>query len=238
MAKIIEIKGNIFNSTCQTIVNTVNCQGFMGKGIALEFKNRYPDMFLIYKAHCDDGKYMPGKLFLWTKSNPWILNFPTKDNWRFPSRIDYIVSGLKKFAQTYKEKCITSIAFPQLGTSNGGLDWKIVKEVMFKYLSPLDNLEIEIYEFDPKATDELFTQMIQIFGRFQPNDFKNKVSLKTPQANKLFNAFQSNNLHSIYDIQNIPGIGEITLEQLYKFVNSSKGKRILTSSEENPGFVF
>lgn len=138
---------NIFDTQCQTIVNTVNCVGVMGKGIALEMKNRYPDMFEKYKTFCDNKLIDIGKL--WLYKNPddkWILNFPTKTHWRYQSEYDYIEKGMQKFIETYKDKNIKSIAFPMLGCSNGGLDVNVVLEIMMCYLSKCDDLIVEIYK--------------------------------------------------------------------------------------------
>ena len=128
------IRGNIFNTKCQTIVNTVNCVGVMGKGIALVHKLRYPEMYLEYKNHCAKGLIKPGHLSLYTKqpNAPWILNFPTKFHWKYPSKIEWLESGLQKFVESYEKKGITSIAFPLLGTHNGGLDTEIVKSQISK----------------------------------------------------------------------------------------------------------
>jgi len=112
MAQIKEIKGSIFDSNCQVIVNPVNCKGFMGKGLALEFKYRYPDMFEDYKKNCAENKIKIGKLNLWKKSKPWIINFPTKDDWKYPSQIEYIEKGLQFFIAHYKEWQITSMQPP------------------------------------------------------------------------------------------------------------------------------
>ena len=139
------IDGNLFESNCQTIVNTINCFGVMGKGIALEYKKRFPDMFLRYKELCGKKLIRPGILWLYKADNKWILNFPTKDHWKNPSKIEYLESGLTKFLNTYKNKGITSIAFPLLGASNGGIDPDLSLEVMKKYLSQCD-IEVEIYK--------------------------------------------------------------------------------------------
>lgn len=138
---------NIFDTKCQTIVNTVNCVGVMGKGIALEMKNRYPDMFDKYKSFCDKKLIEIGKLWLYKNDdNKWILNFPTKIHWKNNSEYEYIEKGMQKFVETYKEKNITSIAFPMLGCSNGGLDKDTVLNIMAKHLMKCDNLNIEIYK--------------------------------------------------------------------------------------------
>lgn len=136
------IKGDLFGSPAQVLVNTVNTVGVMGKGIALEFKNRYPEMFKVYQELCDDKRLEVGKLMLWKKDEKWILLFPTKKHWRSPSKITYIEKGLEKFVQSYEKLGIESIAFPKLGCGNGGLDWDVVKPVMEKYLK---NLPIQVY---------------------------------------------------------------------------------------------
>ena len=138
---------NIFNTQCQTIVNTVNCVGVMGKGIALEMKTRYPLMFEKYKKLCKDNLIDIGKLWLYKEpDDKWILNFPTKTHWKYESEYDYIEKGMTKFVETYKDKNIESIAFPMLGCSNGGLETKKVLEIMVKHLSKCDNLIVEIYK--------------------------------------------------------------------------------------------
>ncbi|MDW5299691.1 MAG: macro domain-containing protein [Sedimentibacter sp.] len=138
------IKGDLFSSPAQVLVNTVNTVGVMGKGIALEFKNKYPEMFKAYQNACENQSFDIGKLLLWKKSEKWILLFPTKKNWRAPSQISYIEKGLEKFVQSYEKLGIESIAFPRLGCGNGGLDWNVVKPIIEKYLKPLP-IHIYIY---------------------------------------------------------------------------------------------
>ena len=117
------IEGDIFESPAQVIVNTVNTVGVMGKGLALSFKQRYPQMFEKYKLACEKHQLTIGKLMLFYEADHWLLMFPTKENWRNPSKLEYIEKGLMKFVQTYAEKNITSIAFPRLGCGNGELNW-------------------------------------------------------------------------------------------------------------------
>lgn len=138
------IVGDIFTSPAQVIVNAVNTVGVMGKGIALEYKNRYPRMFEIYKEACEKRKFQIGKLMLIDEQDHQILLFPTKESWRLPSKIEYIEKGLKTFAEKYTQNNITSIAFPKLGCGNGGLSWGIVKPMMEKYLKELP-IDIYIY---------------------------------------------------------------------------------------------
>lgn len=138
------VNGDLFNSKAQTIVNTINCVGAMGKGIALEFKKRYPEMYSKYLKLCDEGLIKIGSLWLYKTPEKWVLNFPTKDDWRNKSKVEYLELGLKKFVTTYKEKGITSIAFPLLGANNGGLNPSLSLDLMKNYLNQCD-IPIEIY---------------------------------------------------------------------------------------------
>lgn len=136
--------GNIFESNCLTIVNTVNCVGVMGKGIALEFKKKYPNMFMDYVLRCGRGELKPGKPYLYREGSINILNFPTKDHWRSPSRLSYVIDGLVWFVENYASLGIESVAFPPLGCGNGGLSWGVVGPIMYQILKDLP-INIEIY---------------------------------------------------------------------------------------------
>lgn len=137
--------GNLFESNCTVKVNTVNCVGVMGKGIAQEFKKKYPDMFIDYVEKCQHGEVWPGRPYIYNNYNgEIILNFPTKSHWRSPSRLKYIQDGLEWFVNNYKDLNISSIAFPPLGCGNGGLTWNVVGPIMFYYLKDIP-IEIEIY---------------------------------------------------------------------------------------------
>ena len=152
------IEGDIFKSPAQVIVNTVNTVGVMGKGIALEFKKRYPDMFQAYRDICDRRKLKTGTLMLYYEPDHWVLLFPTKENWRNPSRMEYIEAGLAKFCRTYAEKGITSVAFPKLGCGNGELNWSDVQPVMEKYLK---DLPIDVYIYLGTGPDPIPEHKIQ-----------------------------------------------------------------------------
>ena len=129
---------NLFQSPAQVWVNAVNTVGVMGKGIALEFKKRYPEMAKEYQTLCKAGQFDIGQLWLYKAPQKWILNFPTKRDWRDPSRLEYVETGLIKFAAIYEQEGITSISFPRLGCGLGGLSWENeVRPLMERYLSPL-----------------------------------------------------------------------------------------------------
>lgn len=143
--------GNIFDSECQTLVNTVNRNGVMGKGIALQFKKKYPELFDEYKLACKRNQiHIGGDLWVWDYVDMYkpkkVLCFATKEDWWNPSKLVWIERGLEMFSQAYKGLGITSIAFPKLGCTNGKLNWeKDVKPLIYKYLQPLDII-CEIYE--------------------------------------------------------------------------------------------
>ena len=143
--------GDIFDSSMKTLVNTINCVGVMGKGVALEYKKRYPDMFREYENLCQNKAVHPGQPYLYRDlTGTSILMFPTKDHWRSPSKLDYIVKGLDWFIDNYEDLKIESIAFPPLGCGNGGLKWEDVGPIMYQ---KLNNLPIEIEIYAPYGTN-------------------------------------------------------------------------------------
>jgi O-acetyl-ADP-ribose deacetylase (regulator of RNase III) len=146
---LIYHRTDLLDSNAQTLVNTVNCVGVMGKGIAAAFKARYPDMFVAYKRICDAGALEPGKLWLWQGAEHWVLNFPTKKHWRYPAKVEWIEAGLEKFVAEYSRRGITDVSFPRLGCGNGGLDWDVVRPVMERYLA---SLPINVFIHDYTVT--------------------------------------------------------------------------------------
>ena len=143
--------GDLFQSPAQTLVNTVNTVGVMGKGIALTFKRVYPEMFREYQSLCEAGQLRIGTLFLYRTPNKLVLNVPTKQHWRRPSSPEFIRAGLEQFLAMYESAGIHSIAFPPLGCGNGELDFEsAVRPLMEKYLAPLP-IPVYIYPPLPKA---------------------------------------------------------------------------------------
>lgn len=139
--------GDMLRSTAQTLVNTVNCVGVMGKGIALDFRRAYPQMFEDYARRCAAGEVQPGRPYLWWSSSPdqhWILNFPTKRHWRARSRMSDIVEGLDWLEAHCEEWRIESLAVPALGCQNGGLRWAEVGPLLYERLGRL-GIPVELY---------------------------------------------------------------------------------------------
>lgn len=137
--------GNLLESNAQTLINTVNCVGIMGKGIALEFKNKFPEMFAEYAARCERKEVKPGIPYLYRDLfPPQIINFPTKDHWKSASRLDDIDKGLQHLLKYYGDWGVTSLAIPPLGCGNGQLEWRTVGPLIYSYVRQMD-IPVEIY---------------------------------------------------------------------------------------------
>lgn len=160
------ITGNILDSEAQALVNTVNTDGVMGKGIALQFKKAFPNNYKQYKIACKEGNIDIGKLFICEDINIYsgrklIINFPTKKSWRKPSEYSFIESGLNDLINLINDHNIKSIAIPPLGAGNGGLEWSVVKNIIEKKMS---NLDIDIYVYEPNdiIKEHLKTERIRL----------------------------------------------------------------------------
>jgi O-acetyl-ADP-ribose deacetylase (regulator of RNase III) len=150
MGMINYTTGDILKADAEAIVNTVNCVGIMGRGIALQFKNAFPDNFKAYKVACDQDEVQPGKMFIFetgTFTNPkFIINFPTKRHWRGKSRMEDIDSGLGALVAEIRERGIRSIAIPPLGSGLGGLNWPEVRLRIEEALHGINDLDVIVYE--------------------------------------------------------------------------------------------
>ena len=137
--------GDLFASDAQTLVNTVNCVGVMGKGVAREFKTRFPEMFDDYAGRCKREEVRLGEPYLFkTLIMPWVLNFPTKGHWRAASRYADVEAGLDYLVAHYEAWGLKSLAVPPLGCGNGGLEWEQVGPLVYRKLGKLD-IDIELY---------------------------------------------------------------------------------------------
>ena len=159
-------KGNILDSTAEAIVNTVNTVGVMGKGLALQFKEAYPDNYAIYHKECKLGNLQPGKMLITEAltligAKKIIVNFPTKTDWRRPSEYSYIDSGLDALKQEIISRQIKSIAIPPLGSRNGGLDWHRVRDMIVEKLQDLD-CNIIIYEPSDSISEKMKQERVSL----------------------------------------------------------------------------
>ncbi len=181
MSKVKVLIGDMFASSAQTLVNTVNCVGVMGKGIAQEFKKRYPGMYDDYAHRCSLKQVKLGEPYHYIDMlGHSVINFPTKGHWRSPSKYQDIVLGLNNFINSYKGWGIESVAFPPLGCGNGGLEWALVGPTMYQMLKKID-IPVEIYapfgtpkqqlseEFLMRNVSELSTEKGKRWTKFNPS---------------------------------------------------------------------
>lgn len=139
--------GNLLESDAYCLVNTVNCEGYMGKGLAYQFQKAYPENNKAYMEACRKGKLKIGKVFFFKEDGKIIANFPTKDRWREPSRIEYIQEGLKDLLVKLLSYNISSVAMPPLGSGNGGLSWyEVRKEIEREFNQISKKIDITVYE--------------------------------------------------------------------------------------------
>jgi len=145
--------GNLLDARVDALVNTVNTVGVMGKGIALMFKERFPDNYRRYAAACKAKEVQTGRMFITEASEldgpRWIVNFPTKQHWRSPSRMEWVAAGLQDLRRFLIEHHVKSVAIPPLGAGNGGLDWADVRRQIEAALAGLDT-EIQVFEPTPR----------------------------------------------------------------------------------------
>jgi len=144
-------EGNLLDAKAEVLVNTVNTVGVMGKGIALMFKEAFPENFRAYVDACKNKEMEVGRVFVterhnWVGGPKWIVNFPTKKHWRNPSKIEWIKAGLEDLKRFIVRNNVRSIALPPLGSGNGGLDWQDVRPLIQDALGPLTNVEVIVYE--------------------------------------------------------------------------------------------
>ena len=148
---MIEYKtGDILLEKAEALVNTVNCVGIMGRGLALQFKENFPENFEAYAEHCKRGGMQPGRVFVFERDKitlpRYIINFPTKRHWRGQSRMDDIESGLASLKGEIRSRGIRSVAIPPLGCGLGGLNWSDVRACVETVLAELDGVEITVFE--------------------------------------------------------------------------------------------
>jgi O-acetyl-ADP-ribose deacetylase (regulator of RNase III) len=144
------VQGNLLKAEAEALVNTVNTVGVMGKGIALMFKDEFPENFKSYAAACKAGDVRVGRVFVTERSEllgpRWIINFPTKQHWRGDSRMEWIREGLEDLSRFIRQHQLRSIAIPPLGSGNGALPWALVREEIEAHLGGLDGVDVVVYE--------------------------------------------------------------------------------------------
>lgn len=233
MIKITE--DTVFNTEADWIVNTVNCVGVMGKGLALEFALRFPKLKEIYINQCKQRFIKIGKIYSYTIDGLNIINFPTKIDFKYPSQYDWIERGLKDFVENYKSLGIKSIAFPLLGCTNGELDKAIVMEMMNKWLA-IPDVTVYICKSIKLAGKE--KEMVESFKKCSIEQLSTIVKLNKNQRESI----ESNKekIDRFYKILDLDKIGHATYEKLflYFYKNSTISTVQKTQEIEYPQTLF
>jgi O-acetyl-ADP-ribose deacetylase (regulator of RNase III) len=211
--------GTVFNCGTHAIVNTVNCLGVMGAGIALEFSLRYPDMFKDYQHKCKLRMINTGSVDYYVSKEQTIINFPTKWHFKYPSKIEWIEQGLQHFVATYKNHNIKSVAFPLLGTNNGGLDREKIKKLMEKYLDPID---IPVYIcLDVNDAEGEEKKMLEVINSVDLDVLKEQMRITEKQRiaieeNRPFRRF--------WMIKEVEGIGITFYSRIFNYCKEATDK--------------
>jgi len=211
---LVERSGSIFTSDAQVLVNTVNCMGVMGAGIALEMRFRYPEMFRRYEAKCAADEIRIGTLDLDTGTTPWILNFPTKKHWRHPSRPEYLRAGLTAFRAAWEHWGIASAAFPLLGASHGGLAPEDSRRIMTEFLQDLP-IDVEVWTFDPRSHDGLVEPLLRRLADSTDKQVAAESGLSVRIVALSRDALKE--MTQLNQLASVPGIGEGALEKLFRY---------------------
>lgn len=207
----------VFNVGVQTIVNTVNCVGVMGAGLALECQLRFPEMYQDYVERCKRKAVKVGRPYLYRGyRTPWIMNFPTKSHWKYPSKIEWIQQGLYYFRQNYDRGRITSIAFPKLGCENGGLNWDDVKAVIE---ATLQDINIDVYicldqESEASGIEGIMTELV---NNKQDCFWIYALGIREDMATKILSSLP---IRRFRELRKIAGVGKQTYNEIFKFLYS------------------
>ena len=236
MAKFAELTGNIFSSGAEVVVITVNCEGVMGAGIALDAKNRWPEIYDLYSKRCELNNFHIGDI-MWTNSDSRkVALFPSKKLWRAPSKLSYLSDGLDTLRTDIDQLSITSIALPHLGCNNGGLTWSEVKPLIVEKLSRIDELKVELWKFDQNFVDQDFQKFREIFLSLNPKNASNWVNFSKKTENFVRDVLRDNELTNFVQLAAIKGVGKKTLEKIYRAA-LTKNYPVIQSSLDFEGLV-
>ncbi len=214
--------GTVFNAGVNCMVNTVNCIGVMGAGLALEFALRYPAMCDDYEAKCERKEFSVGKVDYYRGEGYTIVNFPTKWHFKYPSKPEWIEAGLRDFVRTYRGEGIREVAFPKLGTMNGGLDWQEVRALCEKYLD-LPDLRVVICTDEKREAEGIEKRMVDLFNATPVEELARSVRLTEKQRETLRACVP---LQRFFLLQKTEGIGLKTYSEIFRlFYVRSTGTR-------------
>ena len=217
---IVITDDTVFNTDAEWIVNTVNCVGIMGKGLALEFALRFPKLNTIYKEQCKRKEIITGRIYNYEIDGINIINFPTKYDYRYPSNYKWIEEGLVDFVKKYKELGISSIAFPLLGCNNGELDKGIILSMMKKYLE-LDDVRVYICKSIVVGGKE--KEMLENFKRTSIEEIADIAKLNKNQIEEIRK--KQMKIERFYQILDIDKIGKKSYEKIFTYFYNLDSRR-------------
>lgn len=206
-------KGNLLTADVDALVNTVNTEGVMGKGLALQFKKAFPENFASYEHACKAGEVKTGQMHIVQRlaSPRFIINFPTKRHWRQPSKLEYVRDGLRDLVAQVKRLNIESIAVPPLGCGNGGLEWSAVRPLIIKAFAAAPDVRVVLFEpADAPAADQIIDRrtkpgmtparaaVLALMGRYVETDYDYRLSLVEVQKLAYFLQLAGENLRLEY----------------------------------------
>ena len=200
----------VFNSKCDGLVNTVNCIGVMGAGLALEFALRYPEVEKKYEDDCKKRKVRIGTILTYKIDDVLVINFPTKFHWKNPSKIEWIASGLDYLKEHYKEWNIKSIAIPPLGCNNGGLDFNQVKPLIEQKLKDID-IDVCICT-DPGYPEGIEKEMVDAYNESDKEEICDLLKIK---GNARTGIISNNKIERFYSIKSIEDVGMVTYKKIF-----------------------
>jgi O-acetyl-ADP-ribose deacetylase (regulator of RNase III) len=202
-------KGNLLTADVAALVNPVNTEGVMGKGLALQFKKAFPENFASYERACKAGEVKTGQMHIVQRlaSPRFIINFPTKRHWRQPSKLEYVRDGLRDLVAQVKLLKIGSIAVPPLGCGNGGLEWSAVRPLIVEAFSSAPDVRVVLFEpADAPAADQIIDRrtkpgmtparaaVLALMGRYVETDYEYRLSLVEVQKLAYFLQHAGENL--------------------------------------------
>ncbi len=188
----------------------------MGAGIALDAKNRWPEIYDVYSKRCERNGFHVGEI-MWADSvSKKVALFPSKKLWRAPSKLSYISEGLDALRTDIDQMSITSIALPHLGCSNGGLTWSEVKPLIVEKLSTIDGLLVELWKFEQNFVDQDFQKFREVFLSLNPKDASSWVSFSKSTEKLIRQVLSESELTNFVQLAEVRGVGKKTLEKIYK----------------------
>jgi O-acetyl-ADP-ribose deacetylase (regulator of RNase III) len=217
MANFSQHIGSIFTSNAQAICVTVNCEGFMGSGLALECSLRYSQINEDYKQKCQLGEIQIGSTFWYedniSNKNSWIVLFPTKGSYKHPSKLDFITKGLISLKSEIITKKLTSIAIPRLGCDLGGLLWANVEPLIINSLSELE-ISVELWNYEKGKSDDFYPKIKSIVQNKDEFALK-ELGLSRGEVEKLKIFFEANPSGTLSKLLTVPGFGFKRVEKLF-----------------------